>query len=134
MRRVLLGGVIGALPGGLMILVVFVLERTGAISSDASQVGFIGLPILFLGALIGVVTGVSGSPHAGKAGLGALLGVVAGIAAGIGIDEALHAAGIGVVGLWLILGPAGMIGGAALGVWWGERRSGSPSPSEPGTA
>ena len=131
MRRVLLGGVIGALPGGLFALTVFVLHAAGVISSDASQIGFIALPILFLGALIGVAAGASGSPHAGKAGLGAVLGVVAGIAAGIGIDRALYAAGVDMVGVWLILGPVGMIGGAAAAMRWGERRGGDAPAAAP---
>ena len=74
MRRVLLGGVIGAVPGGLFVLVVFVLEATDVISSDASQIGFLGLPVLFLGTLVGVAAGASGHPHGGMIAVGALLG------------------------------------------------------------
>jgi hypothetical protein len=125
MRKVLLGGVIGALPGGLFLLVVFVLETTDVISSDASQIGFIGLPVLFLGTLIGVWIGGSGTPHAGKVAAWTVVGGVAGIVAGFVT---------GVPVLWLVLGPIGMIAGGVLGAQWGERRAGLSSPTEPGTS
>ena len=134
MRRVLLGGLIGAAPGALFLLTVFILETTDVISSDASQIGFIGLPILFLGTLIGLVIGSSTNPHGAAIGVGALLGVAAGIAAGIGIGEALRAAGVSVGGLWLILGPLGMIGGGVTGAWWGEHHTGPSAGARAGTA
>ena len=52
MRRVVLGGVIGGLPGMLIALVPLVMHDVGLITSDQSQIGFIGVPLLFIGCLL----------------------------------------------------------------------------------
>ena len=129
MRRVLRGGAFGALPGVLLMVVPLTLYSFDVITSVQSQIGFLGIPLLFLGALIGILTGASGTRHAGKVGLGAVTGFVAGLAAGVLIDLALSAAGTGVGGTWLFLAPAGMIAGGAYGAYRGEHTLMSRPPA-----
>jgi len=52
MRRIVFGGLIGGLPGMLIAQVPFLLHQLGYITADQSQIGFIGVPLLFLGLLI----------------------------------------------------------------------------------
>jgi hypothetical protein len=120
MRQVLRGGLIGGLPGFLIAFVPLLLHEMGVITSDQSQVGFIGVPLLFLGILFGLLWGSSSSGHSGKVMLGALVGFVAGILGGMLLDVALQAAGLGPAALIVLLAPIGMLAGGVLGVRWGE--------------
>lgn len=117
MRRILLGGIIGGLPGGLIAVVPLALHGMDVITSDQSQIGFIGVPLLFLGVLIGIVVATPDTPHKKMVTTGMVAGGVLGIVGGVALGTALS----GVALLWLILAPAGMIGGAVLGEWWGQR-------------
>lgn len=123
MRRVFLGGVIGGLPGLLISVVPLVLWEFDVITSDQSQIGFAGVPLLFIGVFFGAMFGAYGLAHPGKVMLGLGGGFVLGLAAGIGIDSALYAAGVTVPGLPLFLPPVAMIGGAVAGAWWDEASS-----------
>lgn len=129
MRRVLRGGLIGGLPGFLIALVPLLLYEMDVITSDQSQAGFIGVPLLFLGILFGLLWGASTSGHAGKVMLGAFGGFVAGIVASLLLEAALEAAGFGPVALVMLLTPMGMIAGGVLGVWWGEHHPTSYPPA-----
>ena len=110
MRRVVLRGIVGGLPGMLIALVPLLLHDVGMITSDQSQIGFMGVPLLFIGVFIGTLSGASG--HTGSVALGVVLGFVLGLAIGVAL----------VPGLWLFLTPATMIAGGALGAWWAQRR------------
>ena len=109
MRRVFLGGVIGGLPGLLIGLVPLVLLEFDVITSDQSQIGFAGVPLLFIGVFFGAMFGAHGSAHPGKVMLGLGAGFVLGLALGIAIDSALYAAGATIPGLPLFLPPVAMI-------------------------
>jgi len=110
MRRVFLGGMIGALPGLLIALVPLVLTSLDVITSDQSQIGFIGVPLIFFGVLVGTLIGTRGSTHPGKVMLGVGIGFVVGLAGGIALNAATA-----VPLVWLFLTPAAMIGGGVLG-------------------
>lgn len=110
MRRVLLGGVIGSLPGLLIALVPLVLASFDVITSDQSQIGFVGVPLVFFGVLVGTSIGALGSAHPGMVMLGVGIGFVVGLAGGIAINVATT-----VPLAWLFLAPAAMIAGGVLG-------------------
>lgn len=121
MRKVAISAAVGGLPGMLIILVPLLLHQLGIITADQSQIGFIGVPLLFLGVFVGAVGGASESGQVGRVMLGVAVGFVAGLGVGVLIDQALIPAGSEIAGTWLLLAPAAMIGGGALGMWWGER-------------
>ena len=123
MRRVLRGGLIGGLPGFLIAFVPLLLHELDVITSDQSQVGFIGVPLLFLGILFGLLWGAAAAGHTGKVMLGAFAGFVAGIVGGLLLEAALEAAGFGPVALVMLSAPIGMLAGGVFGAWWGEHRS-----------
>lgn len=110
MRRVLLGGIIGALPGLLIALVPPVVESLDVITSDQTQIGFMGVPLIFFGVLVGTLIGARGSTHPGKVMLGVGIGFVVGLLGGIAVNTATS-----VPLLWLFLTPAAMIAGGVLG-------------------
>lgn len=51
--------VLGMLPGVLLAVVPVLLWDLGFISSDASQIGFLGVPLAFIGLIVGATVGVS---------------------------------------------------------------------------
>jgi len=124
MRRVLLGGMIGALPGLLLALVPLVLASLDLISSDQSLIGFIGVPQILLGVLAGTSIGARGSTHPGKAMLGVGIGFVVGLAGGIALNVATA-----VPLLWLFLTPAQTIAGGVPGARQAEHTSTPQMPA-----
>jgi hypothetical protein len=110
MRSVAVGGVIGGLPGLLIALVPLMLYEFDVISSDASQIGFIGVPVLFIGVIVGMLMGAAGSGSSGRVVFGAIVGFVVGVALGIWISTST-----GVGGGLLLITPMAMIVGGALG-------------------
>lgn len=54
---VLAGALVGVMPGALLVMVPVVLSEYGLVSSDASQLGFLGLPLAMLGLLVGAGLG-----------------------------------------------------------------------------
>ena len=125
MRRVFLGGLIGALPGLLIALVPLVMTSLDVITSDQSQIGFIGVPLIFLGVLVGTSIGARGSTHPGKVMLGVGIGFVVGLAGGIALNVATPVPLVS-----LVLAPAAMIGGGVVGAWLDEH---SNPPQLPAT-
>jgi uncharacterized protein YqgC (DUF456 family) len=123
MRKVLLGGIAGAVPGLLVALIPLVLSSLDVITSDESQVGFIGVPLFFIGVFVGTLIGARDLPHPGRVMLGVLVGFVVGLAGGIAISGAASAGP-----LWLFVAPAAMIAGGALGARGDE---GSIPPQRP---
>jgi hypothetical protein len=113
MSQVARRGTLGALPGLLIIVVPLLLHEFGVISSDQSQVGFMGVPLLIIGTLLGSATAGSESGCAGAALLGAGAGFVVGLASGLRIA----AIGAGLAGIWLFLTPVCMITGATLATY-----------------
>ena len=111
MRRVVIGGVLGGLPGLLIALVPLLLAGLGAISSDQSQIGFVGVPLLIIGMLTGTLTAASDSGCT----VAVLLGMVAGFVVAVLIGTGLGAVSAGSGPILLLLLPAGMIAGALLG-------------------
>ena len=120
MRRVLIGGLLGAAPGVLLIAVVGILYETDVITSDQSQIGFVGIPLLFFGLLIGLTAGAAASGATSSV----LAWMAVGFAAGVALSVVL---GRAAVGSWLILVPLFMLGGGVLGAWRHEHRSPPPS-------
>lgn len=123
MRRIAIGGVIGALPGILIAAVPVLLHEMDVITSDESQIGFIGVPLLFVGVVVGIAVAAPEAAR-GRALLGTAIGGVVAVA-GVG---ALSAAGWGGP-LLLILAPVGMIVGAILGDRPGHPGTGSGRPA-----
>ena len=110
MRKVLLGGIAGAVPGLLVAVIPLVLSSLDVITSDESQVGFIGVPLLFIGVFVGTLIGARDLPHPGRVMLGVFAGLIVGLAGGIAISGAAATGP-----LWLIVAPATMIAGGMLG-------------------
>ncbi len=123
-RRVALGGVLGGLPGMLIVVVPMLLHRFGVISADQSQIGFVGVPLLVIGTFAGVSVAATDTGRAGRVMLGAAAGFVAGLALGLLADVLLLAIGAGPPATWLLLTPVGMIAGALLAL----RLSGASAP------
>ena len=120
MRRVLKGGLLGAAPGALLIAVVAILHATEVITSDQSQIGFLGVPLLFFGLLIGML-GAAAAERSTPAVLAWMgIGLVAGIAFGAALTQVI-------VGGWLILVPLFIFGGGVLGAWRHENRHPPPA-------
>ena len=113
MRRVAIGGVVGGLPGLLIALVPLLLAGFGVISGDQSQIGFVGVPLLIIGILVGTLTAASDSGCT----LRVLVGVVAGFVVAVLIGAGLGAVGAGTGAIFLFLMPPGMIVGAVLGTY-----------------
>lgn len=112
MRGIVKGGVLGALPGLLLCVVPLLLADVDLISGDQAQIGFVGLPILIIGTLLGTSTAASDTGCAGAVLLGNAAGFVVGLGVGLLIDVGLRAAGVGLFGVWLFLTPLGMIAGS----------------------
>lgn len=115
-RRVALAGVLGTLPGFVLVLIPIVLHEMGVISSDQSQIAFSGLPLMIVGAIastaaIGSNAGVGAVALAGGFG-----GFAVGLTVGLAVGGVLRAVGTGVVGTWLLLTPIGIVVGATLAV------------------
>jgi len=115
-RRVVTGGLIGALPGLLLIGIPVLLAALDVISADQSQIGFLGVPLTVLGILVGSVLG-AGRECSGSVVVGLVLGLLLGLIA-VGVLAANRV----LPGLSLILVPAAMIGGAAVGALRSGRR------------
>lgn len=122
MRRIATGGALGALPGLLMAIVPLLLHDVGAISSDQSQIGFIGLPALIVGIFVGTAIAASGTGCGGAPLLGAGAGFVVGLVAGVLVATAIP----GVAGIWIFTIAVGTIAGATLAASFRLRRTGDP--------
>jgi hypothetical protein len=59
LARVLTGALLGSLPGILLLGVPVLLSETGLITADQSQVGFLGLPLVPIGVLVGAALGAA---------------------------------------------------------------------------
>lgn len=117
-RRVARGAAIGALPGFAVVVVPLVLHQFGAISSDQSQIGFIGLPILIVGILVGTAVAASGDGGTAVAMSGCIAGFAVGLAAGAVVGVAT-----GIPAVWLAVAVLGMITGATLATYLRGRRA-----------
>lgn len=107
--RVFIGGLIGGLPGLVLALTPLLLHEVDVLTADQSQIGFLGVPLLFLGVFVGSVLGAAESGCDRSVALGASIGFVVGLAAGSFIAAS---ASVGVVGL--LIAPTAMIAGGAL--------------------
>lgn len=116
MRRVLKGGLLGALPGVLVVGVFGTLYATGVITADQSQGGFIGIPLLFFGLLIGLIAGASAAECTSSVLAWMGIGFVAGVALSMALARV-------VVGSWLLFVPLFMLSGGVLGAWRHEHRA-----------
>ena len=107
--RVVRWGVLGALPGLVVIGVTVLLHTADVLTADQSQIGFIGVPMLFVGSVIGLLAGAESSGLTRPVLGGIVIGVVAG---------ALASAAL--VGLWtgfpflVVVVPGAMVVGASL--------------------
>jgi hypothetical protein len=115
-RRVARGAILGALPGLAIVSVPVVLHQLGLISSDQSQIGFVGVPLMIIGAIVGT----SIATHGGGTTV-AILGSIAGFAVGLAAG-AVVAVAVGVPGIGLAVALLGMIAGATLATYLRERR------------
>lgn len=125
-RRVARGGALGALPGLLIGVVPLVLADLDVISGDQSQIGFIGLPLLLVGTLVGVTIPAAERGCSGPALIGTGAGLAVGVGVGLLLGAVVHALGVGFGGIWLLTAPVGMIVGGALAVWLRLRRGPRP--------
>lgn len=116
MRRVLIGGLAGAAPGALIIGGAFLLASLDVITSDQSQIAFLGIPFLAIGLLVGLLAPAVRQGIGGQVVAGMGLGLAAGIAATIAMTTVSP-------GFWLWLVPVTMLGGAVVGAWWAEHHS-----------
>jgi len=107
--RVVTGGVLGGLPGLLLIAVPVLLAALDLISADQSQIGFLGVPLMIVGIFIGAVLGAGR-----ECSVAVIVGVGAGLVLGLMVGGVLAANGV-LPGLWLVIVPSGMIGGGAVG-------------------
>lgn len=62
-RRVLVGGLVGMVPGALVLLVPLLLNALGMITSDQSQVGLLGIFLIPAGLVAGSLVGALTSSH-----------------------------------------------------------------------
>ena len=113
-RRVFLGGLFGGLPGLLLALVPMLLHDLGLITSDQSQIGFVGVPLLFLGVFVGTAIGAADRGCDSQVMIGVAAGFGVGVVGGLAIAALLLAVGVGVGGLWLLVAAASMIAGGVL--------------------
>ncbi len=120
MRRVLTSGLLGALPGALIIGASAILLSTGVITSDQSQFGFMGVPLLFFGLLIGMLIGAAASGSSLGVGVGMGCGLVVGVAMGPAFGPMFP-------GAWLLLGPMAILAGGAAGAWRHDHRTPPPA-------
>lgn len=102
-------GVLGGVPGMLVVAVPVLLTALDLITADQSQIGFLGVPIMVVGIFIGAAVG-AGRQDA----LSVTVGVAAGLIVGVAVGGALAANGV-LPGLWLLLVPVSMIAGGAIG-------------------
>lgn len=107
--RVVRGGVLGGLPGLLLIGVPALLAALDLITADQSQIGFLGLPLMVAGILAGTAL-AAGRDHSAAA----VAGVGAGLILGIIVGGVLAANAV-LPGLWVVLVPVAMIAGGAVG-------------------
>lgn len=56
-RRALVGGLVGMAPGALVLVIPILLHELGVITSDQSQVGFLGIVLVPAGLVAGSVVG-----------------------------------------------------------------------------
>lgn len=119
MRRVLRSGLLGAVPGAVIIGIPAILLAFGVITSDQSQIGFMGIPLLFLGLLIGMLIGASNAGSSPRVLAGMGIGLVAGVALGVALTPLFP-------GAWLIFGPLSILAGGAAGAWRHEHRPPPP--------
>lgn len=113
MRRVLLGGLIGAAPGAVIIGGALLLLFLDVITSDQSQIAFLGIPVLLIGALVGPLVPAVRQGIAGPVAGGMGVGFVVGVAASIGMAQLNE-------GFWLWLIPVLILAGATAGAWWAD--------------
>ena len=116
MRRVLIGGLLGAAPGALLLGVVGILHATDVITSDQSQIGFAGIPLLFFGLLIGLLAGAAAAGNTSSVLAWMGIGFVVGIAVSVAFSQLLAAG-------WLVVVPLLMLGGGVLGAWRHEHHA-----------
>ena len=122
MRRIAWAGAIGALPGLLIALVPLGLHGLGLISSDQSQIGFIGVPVLFLGLVVGVLAAASETSYSGIVAIGLVAGLLLGVVATVVVGTVLRVAGLPSSGVWLVVVPVSLIAGAAAAARHVDRR------------
>lgn len=119
MRRVLLGGFWGALPGAVIIAAAALLHSLGVITSDQSQVAFIGVPLLALGLPIGLLSGAAAAGNSPSVLSGMAVGLAAGVALALALTNVF-------AGAWLVVVPALLMAGAAFGAWRHDQRPPPP--------
>ena len=113
--RVVTGGVLGGLPGLLLIAVPVLLATLDLITADQSQIGFLGVPLMIVGIFIGTVL------SAGReCSVAVIVGVGAGLVLGLVVGGVLAANGV-LPGVWLVVVPVCMIAGAAVGALQSRR-------------
>lgn len=107
--EVVKGGVLGGVPGLLVVGVPVLLAVLDLITADQSQIGFLGVPIMIVGIFIGAALG-AGRQHS----LPVTVGVAAGLVGGVAVGGSLAANGV-LPGLWLLFVPVSMVAGGAFG-------------------
>ncbi|MEN8235583.1 MAG: hypothetical protein ABFR89_11765 [Actinomycetota bacterium] len=143
-RRLLhagIGAILGMLPALLFMFGVVIAGTIFNWSGDTMQVGFVGLPFVPLGLIVGAVVGYQWVPRksaeesvlaaeegTGEAPVAPRNRVFTGVAAGVlvGAFLVLVDSFVGFTGGRLVFGPLILIISGAIGGWWGSRHSAPP--------
>lgn len=115
MRRVLIGGVLGGVLGATVMIVGFELTATGVANFTEAQVGVVGLPMLFLGMIVGMMIGGAFRLDLGMIMCGTSLGFLLGGLLALAINTF-------VPGAWRAIMPVAVLAGGTAGAWWCERQ------------
>ena len=115
MRRILLGSLIGAIPGLLLVGVAIAIEiwvETGG----GIGFGLMGLILMWFGIFVGATMSAARTDFGRSVKVGAGIGFAIGFIGTIVVSTS----GLGIGGVSLLITPIAMIIGAVVGVWTGE--------------
>lgn len=125
MRNVIRSGLVGAVPG-LLLLAVSVAVEAWVESGGGIGFGLVGMLLLWVGVFLGMLRAATRVEYGGRLLLGVGCGFVVGLVGGM----ALVAGDVAPTGpLWVLLVPVGMFTGGLLVAWLVEHGAGHPTPN-----
>jgi hypothetical protein len=117
MRRVLIGGLIGAVPG-LLLMAVAIGTEMWVETGGGLGIGIMGLMLVWLGIFVGASVGAAKTDFSRSVKRGAGIGFLVGFVGAF----VTSSTGLGIGISWLVLTPIAMIVGGLIGAWRGEHR------------